>query len=44
MNKMNTIKTIKTIKTKRLVIRPIENGDAEAIHVYAGSPRGCRHQ
>ncbi len=38
MNKMNTIKTIKTIKTKRLVIRPIENGDAEAIHVYAGSP------
>ena len=31
-NKMNKI------KTKRLVIRPIEQGDSEAIHVYAGSP------
>ena len=31
-NKMNQI------KTKRLVISHIEQGDSEAIHVYAGSP------
>ena len=26
------------IKTERLIIRPVEQGDAEAIHIYAGSP------
>ncbi len=26
------------IKTTRLIIRPIEQGDSDAIHVYAGSP------